>query len=323
MRGASALMLALALLLGVPAAAQPAGSGSAQEAVRLGKQAKEKYDQGDWAAALTLFEAAEASAHSPVLLLYAARCHRNLGKLVRARDTFQRVVDEALPATAPEPQRAAQRDARADLDALLPRLATLVVDRTKAPGAWLLEIDGAPAKLDASGAVTLDPGAHTVVARDGSEEKFKAEISLAEGGKASVVVDGGPPAPAVVAPAPPPKTALPVDEPPPADGAAYAPGAVLLAVGAGGLAAAIGTRVVAFQKVEDVKARCSGSRCLASDLEEIESAETLQTVSTVCFAAGGALALTGVILLVVLPQQAQATVSLDVGPGSLSVRGSF
>jgi hypothetical protein len=105
----------------------------------------------------------------------------------------------------------------------------------------------------------------------------------------------------------------------------YAPGIVLLTLGAGGLAAGIATRVIAFQKVIDVKDRCNGNVCRPEDKAEIESAETFQTASTVAFAIGGAVAATGIVLLVVLPMQAggDGNVSLRFGPGNVTLTGTF
>ncbi len=82
--------------------------------------------------------------------------------------------------------------------------------------------------------------------------------------------------------------------------------------------------MIAFQKVSDVKERCSGNVCLASDRDEIESADTFQTVSTVAFVVGGEAAATGIVLLVVLPaQRSGPSVSLRVQPGGVILEGAF
>lgn len=311
------------LAFAVPAAAQPRAGTT--EAVTLAREAKERYDQGKWADALALFEKAEENAHSPVLLLYAARCHRNLGQLVRARELYQRVAGETLAATAPEPFRAAQRDAKGDLEVLEPRIARVIVDRSRAPAGWVLELDGkaVPSSADP---ILVDPGAHAIVAKDGATEAWRRDFEAAEGEKVDVVVERAPKSP-VTPPGGGPIDRAPIDDvPPPKTGSAlaYVPGAVLLTLGAGGLAAGIATRVMAFQKVSDVKERCNGNSCLVSDKEEIESADTLQTVSTVAFAVGGAVAATGIVLLIVLPMQADNNgVSLRLGPTGASLTGSF
>ncbi len=319
------LVTALVLALTVPAAAQQPKPDAA-EAVALARGAKERYDQGNWTEALTLFEQAEAKAHSPVLLLYAARCHRNLGHLVRAREVYQRVATEQLAPNAPEPFKAAQRDAKGDLEALEPRIGRAAIDRKDAPSSWSVEIDGAAVS---SSPVLLDPGPHVLVAKDAGTEKLRRDFLAREGetieltvGPASPRPNGDlPPNRDPVKPEPPRQDAE--RSPPPA--AVYAPGIVLVTLGAGGLAAGIATRVIAFQKVSDVKDRCDGNVCRLEDKAEIESAETFQTVSTGAFAVGGAMAATGIVLVVVLPMQAggDGNVSLRFGPGSVTLTGTF
>jgi hypothetical protein len=316
--------LLAAVTLAVPVAAQPKGGGTT-EAVTLAREAKEKYDQGKWAEALALFQKAEDSAHSPVLLLYAARCHRNLGQLVRARELYLRVGSETLAANAPEPFRAAQRDAKSDLDVLEPRIPRLVIDRSRAPASWTLELDGAPI-ASATEPVLVDPGSHVLVAKDGTTETFKQNVDAREGERVPVKVEPTPKESTQPETPTPRKTDINPAETPDSSPSAvsYVPGAILLTLGVGGLAAGVATRVMAFDKVEDVKSRCSGNRCLASDREEIESADTLQTVSTIAFAAGGAVAATGIILLIVLPMQDEKpAVSIRIDPTGAMLTGSF
>ena len=125
-------------------------------------------------------------------------------------------------------------------------------------------------------------------------------------------------------PAPPPGP-----QPPPADegggfGASIGPGLIVLGVGAAGVGVGVALRVVALGKVQGVKDRCEGNQCLAEDAEEIETAETFQTISTVLFAVGGAAVATGIVLLIVLPEdEDDASMGLDVRPGYLGVTGRF
>jgi hypothetical protein len=80
--------------------------------------------------------------------------------------------------------------------------------------------------------------------------------------------------------------------------------------------------VVAFQKVSDVKDRCLDNHCLAEDEAEIDTAKTLETTSTVCFAVGGAAAAVGIVLLIVRPGGGSQT-ALRIGPTSIGIAGSF
>lgn len=305
-----AATLCLALAAPGLALAQPASD--TQTAVALARDAKEKYDQGDWQGALELFEAAEAKAHSPVLLLYAARCNRNLGRLLRARELLTQVTSEALGPTPPSPFVTAQKDAAADLQALEARIPKLVIDRSAAPASWVVALDGDTVETNE---VEVDPGEHVVTAAGGAFEK---KVTALEGATVTVIVTP----PSSPRPAPPPPPPAPVVPAPSDDALLLAPGLSLLGLGVIGLAVGVGLRVTALEKVSDVKDRCIGGSCLAADEAEIDDAVTLETVSTVLFAVGGAAAATGVVLLIVLPGGGD-DVSLDVRPGYLGLRGSF
>jgi tetratricopeptide (TPR) repeat protein len=296
------------------ARAQP--TAAAQRANDLAKEGKAKYDQGDWAGALALFESAEAVAHSPVLLLYAARCQRNLGRLGLALGLLRRVVDEQLPHDAAAPFVNAQRDAIGDLQALEPRIPKIIIDRSRAPASWVVAIDGAPADGDS---VSVDPGAHVVTARADGVEQFRREISVAEASSATVEVLSAAAAPAPTATTQPDASAADVDD----DTGAYAAGFVVLGVGAAGVGVGVALRVMALQDVAAVKDRCVDNSCLTSDAAVIDEAETLQTVSTILFAVGGAAMATGVLLLVLLPGDDAPSVALDVGPAYIGLRGAF
>jgi len=316
----AAWILFVALLFSPAAHAQQ--TAAAAQANQLAREAKAEYDQGDWAAALKLFESAESKAHSPVLLLYAARCQRNLGKLVRARELLRLIIDEKLPATAPAPFVSAQQDAAGDIEALQARIPKIVIDRARAPAAWQITVDGSVANDET---IFVDPGTHLVLAREGTIERFRQDVELAESESRTITIGTGTTSGPLAEGTTPVDSAKPTADAPAGNGtAAIAAGAVLLAVGAVGLGVGVGLRVAALSKFSEVEDRCIGNSCLASDAEEVDDAETLQTVSTVLFAAGGAMAATGVILLIVQPGTSdEPAVSLDLRPAYLGVRGSF
>lgn len=302
------LIASLAGLAGVPNARAQAPP-SAQQANELAREAKAKYDQGDWAGALALFESAEALAHSPVLLLYAARCQRNLGKLARARELLERVVAEKLASDAPAPFVNAQKDAAGDLQALEARIPKIIINRGEAPASWVVEIDGVRVERE----LEVEPGNHRVVAKEGGEMRFEREVAVAEGASVTVAVRAAGRAPGAMAP--------PDPHPDEASSAVLlVPGLVALGVGTVGVGIGVALRAMALETVSDVKDRCIEGRCLESDEAEIEDAETLQTASTILFVAGGALAATGVVLLIVLPGDDNG---VAVGPGYLGLRGRF
>jgi hypothetical protein len=315
-----AWILFVALLLSPVGHAQQ--GAAAARANELARQAKAEYDQGAWAGALKLFESAEAKAHSPVLLLYAARCQRNLGDLVRAQELLQIIIDEKLPATAPPPFRNAQQDAVGDAEALRARIPKIVIDRAQAPASWQVTVDGAIVDAES---ILVNPGKHLVTAREGAVEHFRQGVELAESESRTITVASTAKTGSQADEATPSEPGTQTTDAAAGDGsAAIAAGAVLLAVGVAGLGVGVGLRVTALSKFSEVEDRCIGNSCLVSDAEEVDDAETLQTVSTILFAAGGAIAATGVILLIVRPGASEEpAVSLDLRPGYFGVRGSF
>jgi hypothetical protein len=318
-----AMLLLATIPIAAPALGQPHGDAAdAREAIALGREAKEKYDRGDWAGALELFEAAEQKAHSPVLLLYIARCQRNLGRLLRARDVYRRIAEEPLPAGASAPFLAARSDAASDLQALTPRIPRLSVDTSRLPAGAVIELDGEVVEASRLGQpLAVDPGAHELRARLGSREVARAAVRADEGGSHQVRLV--PRAATTPPPKPSPKVVPGGDTKPEAEGGSYVPGAVVLGFGVAALAAGVALRVVALQKIDDVESRCVGTSCLAEDEEEVDTAIAMQTASTVCFVVGGAAAATGVVLLLVRPGGGDPAVALRVLPNGVGVAGTF
>jgi hypothetical protein len=313
----SVALSAVLALLAAPslAVAQPRGAADdVRAAVTLAHEAKQKYDRGDWAGALELFEAAEAKAHSPVLLLYVARCRRNLGQLLRARDVYTHAAGEKLPPGAPEPFHAARADAQRDLDVLSSRIPKVFLRLAPSlPAHAELELDGASTARDRlSGPIEVDPGEHVARVVAGGREISRASFRAEEGKTITVQLE---PASA--------RSAEGGAQPEPARGG-HLWGIVVTSLGVTGLGAGIATRVMAFDKVSDVKSRCTGVHCLRSDASEVATAETLQTASTVCLVAGGALAAAGVALLVVRPgSSATKSLALRASPSWIGVTGAF
>jgi hypothetical protein len=74
----------------------------------------------------------------------------------------------------------------------------------------------------------------------------------------------------------------------------------------------------------DKNPNCVANQCLPSERDLVESYNRLRTISTIGFVAGGLLAAGGVVLLVVSPASTpERGVALRVGPGLVSLKGSF
>ncbi len=113
--------LAPALFVVPHALAQPASDG--RSALTLGHEAIGLYNKGSWAEARAKFEEAERLTHSPVFVLYLARCARNAGDLAAAREAYRQLVKEVVPKDAPAPWAAAVESGKQELPELERRIA--------------------------------------------------------------------------------------------------------------------------------------------------------------------------------------------------------
>src|SRR5262249_34287191 len=115
---------------------------------------------------------------APPHLLFMARCRAKLGKLVEARDLYQRVISEELGKNAPGPFQEAQADARTERAALESRLASVRVT-IRGPADARVTIDDAPAA--AGERIALDPGQHRIAATAGGSPPVNKTVTLREG----------------------------------------------------------------------------------------------------------------------------------------------
>jgi hypothetical protein len=280
---------------------QPGPDANAQ-AVAFGRAALTAYEHGDWKAAYDAFEKAERTAHSPVFVLYLARCLRNQGALLAARSRYA-TVGEASP-TAPEPWRRAAEEARAEAADLERRIPSVVLRVTGAkPEEVSVSVDDKPARL--AGEIELDPGPHRALARRADGVETALSFVLGEAQKQTPQTLAFPvkaPAPAS-APVAPPKADPERPSSPPV--AAYVAGGIGLA----GLAFGTVMGVIAIAKNDDIRSRCEGNVCDPSDRDEKESLSKFANLSTAGFVVGATGLATGAVLFWVGTSSSDETAS--------------
>ena len=113
---ASAVSFAATLLVGLPAFAEEPSSPSteaAPSALELSEQARSRYDAGDYARALALFEQAHAREPDPNLLYNIARCHEKLGDTAAALGKYEAFLE------SPDADPDGLKKAEASRDALV------------------------------------------------------------------------------------------------------------------------------------------------------------------------------------------------------------
>ncbi|WP_438020999.1 hypothetical protein WMF18_18865 [Sorangium sp. So ce315] len=175
---------AAALFLLLPTGEVRAQSDQDRAAARsLATQGAEAFTSGRFDEAIDLLGRAEALVHAPTHLLLIARAQTRLGRLVAAKETYLKILREELPPTAPAPFKRAQQDAREELAAVEPRIASLRIALEGAAGRKIgVKLDGQPV-ADALLGVhrPIDPGNHVVVVSPPGLAPIEQTIALADG----------------------------------------------------------------------------------------------------------------------------------------------
>jgi hypothetical protein len=316
------------LLLAGPAFAQaPEGApdGNKALAIEWANRAQDRLEAGDYRGAVEAIQEAEKHARPPTFALLHAEAEEKLGHLVSARQRYQAIVDMTIPKGSPPAWGKAQKTAKTELAALLPRIPRLAVSVTGADTAALhMTLDGAPFEASQLGQPQLvDPGKHRLVVeaegrqkavrepvgREGAETRVDVVLLPAEAGDPGA---GGGGNGATSGPPSPPSPILSVGK--------Y----VSFGIAGAGLVAGAVTGGIVLSQMDPIGRACSDDRKTCSTRAEkgIESVGTLADVSTAGFVVAGAFAATGLVLLLI-PSKKPPPVGIGVGPGSVAVRGTF
>jgi len=312
--------------------APPAGAETVDDATRaaardLGMTGVEAYEAGDYVAASEKLDKAYRTLRAASLGLWSARAFAKVGKLVEASERLLEVsrLDASSGDTAVQTQ--AQRDAAAERAALLARIPKLVIRIEGASASEVsVTLDGQPVPNTLLGERRpVNPGEHSLDARRGGEST-QAEVTAAEGEEREVVLrfGGG----KALAPTETPvisRETTPSGAPAAANGSARRTLA-WVAVGAGGLGIAIGsvTGAMVLSKQGQIKdsGACRDYHCLSSMEDTVSSYNSLRTVSTVSFVAGGVFAAAGAVLLITTPSS-RTSVTVGFSPGMATLSGRF
>jgi hypothetical protein len=353
LRSLRTLSLAFALtgLMISPAAAETSEEeeNARHEAARVAGEAGLKlYSATRWQEAFEAFQRAESAFHAPTLVLYMAHCQRMRGKLIDARTLYQQVVSEALGPGAPNQFLTAQLLARGELDRIRRRISGVVLTIKGASADRVrITVDGAPLPTSTGTPQDLDPGEHTLTATAPGAAPIQRTITLTEGATTELELafqaPSGPTAntdaiqpldpsrPSTASGSPLPSSSTELQSPHPSVFQGIPRSAwVAFSVGAAGIGVGTVTGVVALNQASDIKAICAPlRRCPASERARVDTAGRTADASTIGLLLGGAGVATGVVLWLVLPPGGAAhpgeasPVSLDVGPGTMILKGTF
>lgn len=325
------MLLAGALsALASPAGAQEDASTRAA-ARKLAEDGVAALQAGDGAKAAEKLDKAFRILNVPSIALWSGRALVKQGQLVEAAERF--LAATRLPVSGDTAvQEQAKTEAAKELEQLRPRIPNLVI-RIDSGADVSVSLDGRDVPASLLGEEhPINPGAHQLVARRGGEQKTE-DVNIAEGERKEVTLRFD--ELAATPGARPPR----VSEPPSsilAGSAGSSRTLAFVALGLGGAGLVLGgvSGALAMSKkssLADDDEHCRDDQCVYAVEDDVSSLRTFRTVSTIGFIAGGALAATGVVLLLThqspspssSAQRAPSPLALRIGPSAVQVRGSF
>ena len=287
------------------------------------KKGRDLRKQQKWAEACAAFEDSQRLDPQLGTQFNIAECDAHLGKLASALALYKEIAKRDTNAT----RKAAAADLAQKLE---PRVPKLQIQLDPRPAGATVTINGKPAS-DPTAAQLVDFGSYQIAASAPGFDEATASVTVAEEAKVVVIAlrlvpraqTATPPVP-LGKPAP-----VTIDEgaPRPSRKRTYA----LIAFAGGGVAGIGGTLFAlrARSAWNDAKDVCGGStECAnAADAETAndlaDTARGRGNVATLLFLAGGAAAVTGVVLWVTAPHKGERAATISVHPGGVTLRGRF
>lgn len=292
--------------------------------------------RSDWSTSLERFVQAEQLFHAPIHLRFIARAleHTNPPRLVECAEVWRRLSQEPLAADAPAPFRDAVAEARRELPRVEAVLGRLRVEGNVADAR--VEVDGQPFAGVPGAPHWVMPGPHRIVAHRAGAPDFEQTVTVAQGAQQVVMVTFAGSSTVAstgnvgLSTPPPPDPNGGVTAPPPDPNAGsnlmtrivYHPSPVRTAgfvIAGVGVAAAIGgvvTGLMANGAYSDLEAACPQRMCTTqSDLDRVDSVNTLAGLTNALLIGGGVLTAAGVVMIVVGKPRAETVQVSTAGAG--------
>jgi len=327
-RGALGVLLAARVALAqAPAGTAPSANG-ADASVELFREGRLLLNKGRFDEACERFRAALELRRSPGTLLNVGNCLSSKGKLLDALKAFEETA--ALASSEPDEHKAAvwSSAAKAEIEALTPRIPHVVVRAPAEPGVEVT-LDGEPQRAFGEPRA-LDPGSHRLVASAPGKLEFAQELALGEGQSLAIEVPRLEPVPVVAPPSASAtgEAAAHTGEGAPAAGASNSRVLPWALVGVGGavLAGGIVTGLVAANRASDLESDCPNHMC-EGDLSQRDGVHDTAVLADVLMGVGLAATAAGVTWLVLTAEDdanaASISAACDLDGCGASVRGRF
>ncbi|EYF06941.1 hypothetical protein [Chondromyces apiculatus] len=317
-------LLAFLCLAPATALADDISDADRATARTLAVEGQDALERGDFRTALDRFSRADAIIQAPTLRIGVARAQVGVGELIKAQETYNRILRENLSADAPEAFVLAVEEARKEVAHLAPRIPAVTITLAGDAPSPRVTIDDVALPAAVIGVRRLvDPGPRVIRATAEGYVPAEARVSLTEGSHQEVRL-----------------TLTRVGATPPAAGGKSPDGAEgggfpaktlgIVALGVGGAGLILGgvTGGLALGKHSDLSERCPGGQCPSGEASTLDSYHTLGTLSTVGFVVGGVGVAAGTILLLTAPRASSASsqgawIAPRVGLGYLGAEGRF
>lgn len=330
-------VLVSTMLCAAPVGAQPVDDQMRATARALADEGMTFFEQKKYAEALDRFDRAITIIQAPTITLHAARSLDKLGRLIEAAERYRACINTPVDDKSPGAFRAAQEDARSELQALTPRIPSIEI-AVEGPGAAdaIVTLDGKPVPKALIGVKTLvNPGEHKVGAMTETHADL-ADVSITEKQSSRVVLQLTPKSDANTGQTVPPVK----QEKTPINGKKVG-GVVMLGLGGAlGIVGVVAGVSALNQKTALADDGCpsggtprEGADCTSETfLGRVADFQTARNVSVATLAIGGAAVVTGVVLVVLGSKAKPAaatptTTSLHIEPwigiGSAGLHGTF
>lgn len=327
MRHSSLLPCALALWIASASAWAAPSEADIATARALAVEGFAALDAKDYPKAIELLTRAEELYHAPTLCLGRAQALRALGKLVEARESYQRALRDPLAPDASDAFREAVATAQVELAEVDKQIAWVTI-RLTGPEGTQVAVDGEPVPAAALGVPrATNPGEHDVVLRATGCSDQAQRLRAEPGSRPEWALELPAASCAATEPA---ATESASDEEGP--GALATTGFVTLGLGGAALVMGVVTGIVAMGAHASLVDVCPDERCPENEQGTLDRYELTHPLATTGFIVGGVLLATGLTLVLVAPDSAEpgttpaptaAEVSLRVGPGSLGLATRF
>lgn len=270
----------------------------------------------------------------PSVGLWSARALVKRGLLVEGSERYRETLRLSVQPGENAIQTQARKDAQAELEALTPRIPTLIVAVDGVTGVGVqLTLDGAELPAALLGEERpVNPGEHRVRAEAVGEAQQEV-LTLRETESRRVTLHFKNQPQAVVSKAEPrapqPLPAHPTSSTQPEHAPRVLP---YLALGVGGAALIVGSvsGVLALgqKRTLDRSDDCEQNHCLPSMQHDVDRLQTLRTVSTIGFIGAGVFIATGVTLWLSTPKPSETARAVPrlrygLGPASATISGEF